>query len=46
MSGNSFPCGQCAHFDGSMCTNDGSDRYEDEIVTECGEFEFSIYYGG
>ena len=41
---NRFECGKCGYYDGSCCRKDGTDRYEDEIVTDCEDFEFSIYY--
>lgn len=41
---NNFECGKCGYFDGSCCTVDDSDRYEDEVVEECTHFELSIYY--
>ena len=44
MTENNFECGKCGYFDGMCCRNTGKDRDADEIVTECTDFELSIYY--
>ena len=41
---NLMECGKCGHYDGSCCTIDDCDRYVDEVVKDCGNFEYSIYY--
>jgi len=43
---NNMECGKCAYFDGSCCTYDETDRYPEDIVSDCENFELSIYYGG
>ena len=46
MTENIFECGKCGYFDGMCCQKTGEERYEDEIVDDCIDFDLSIYYGG
>ena len=43
---NNIECGKCGYFDGMTCQKTGEERDADEVVMDCNDFEFSIYYGG
>ena len=41
---NDFECGKCGYFDGMCCRKHNEDRDADEIVSDCKDFEKSIYW--
>lgn len=41
---NMMECGKCGYFDGMRCRKNCVERDEDEVVTDCNSFEYSIYY--
>lgn len=41
---NTVECGECAYFDGNVCVIDLETKEEDEIIEDCENFEYSIYY--
>lgn len=40
---NNMECGQCGYFDGMICRKTGEERYVDDVVEDCEDFDLSIY---
>lgn len=41
---NLFECSKCGYFNGVICRKNGCERDSDEIVKDCKDFEYRIYY--